>query len=156
MNINATLIGQTIAFIVFVWFCRRFIWPHIMQALEDRRARISEGLAAAERGQQELATAEERARAVVDDAKSQAKEILAQAQHRADEIVQGSKDEARVEGDKLLSAAQSEIDQERNQAREELRAEVVAIALAGAEQVLMREVDARVHSETLEKLAARI
>ena len=156
MNINATLIGQTIAFIVFVWFCRRYIWPHIMQALEDRRARISEGLAAAERGQQELATASVRARAVLDDAKSQAKEILAQAQHRADEIVQGSKDEARVEGDKLLTAAQSEIDQERNQAREELRAEVVAIALAGAEQVLMREVDARVHSETLEKLAARI
>jgi F-type H+-transporting ATPase subunit b len=156
MNINATLIGQTIAFIVFVWFCRRYIWPHIMQALEDRRARISEGLAAAERGQQELATAEERSRAVLDDAKAQAKEILAQAQHRADEIVQGSKDEARVEGGKLLSAAQSEIDQERNQAREELRAEVVAIALAGAEQVLMREVDARVHSETLEKLAARI
>lgn len=156
MNINATLIGQTIAFIVFVWFCRRYIWPHIMQALEDRRARISEGLAAAERGQQELATASVRARAVLDDAKSQAKEILAQAQHRADEIVQGSKDEARVEGDKLLSAAQSEIDQERNQAREELRAEVVAVALAGAEQVLMREVDARVHSETLEKLAARI
>ena len=156
MNINATLIGQTIAFIVFVWFCRRYIWPHIMQALEDRRARISEGLAAAERGQQELATASVRAKEVLDDAKSQAKEILAQAQHRADEIVQGSKDEARVEGDKLLSAAQSEIDQERNQAREELRAEVVAIALAGAEQVLMREVDSRVHSETLEKLAARI
>ena len=156
MNINATLIGQTIAFIVFVWFCRRYIWPHIMQALEDRRARISEGLAAAERGQQELETASERARAVMDDAKSQAKEILAQAQHRADEIVQGSKDEARAEGGKLLSAAQAEIDQERNQAREELRAEVVAIALAGAEQVLMREVDHRVHSETLEKLAARI
>ena len=156
MNINATLIGQTIAFIVFVWFCRRYIWPHIMQALEDRRDRISEGLAAAERGQQELATASERARVVMDDAKAQAKEILAQAQHRADAIVQGSKDEARAEGAKLLSAAQSEIDQEMNQAREELRAEVVAIALAGAEQVLMREVDAKVHSETLEKLAARI
>ena len=144
MNINATLIGQTIAFIVFVWFCRRFIWPHIMQALEDRRTRIAEGLAAAERGQQELASAEERARSVIDEAKEQAKEILVQAQHRADEIVEGSKDEARAEGE------------ERNQAREELRAEVVAIALAGAEQVLMREVDAKVHSETLEKLAAQI
>ena len=156
MNINATLIGQTIAFIVFVWFCRRYIWPHIMQALEDRRARISEGLAAAERGQRELANASDRARAVIDEAKEQAKQILVQAQHRADEIVEGSKDDARAEGDKLLHAAQSEIDQERNQAREELRAEVVAIALAGAEQVLMREVDAKAHSETLEKLAAQI
>ena len=156
MNINATLIGQTIAFIVFVWFCRRYIWPHIMQALEDRRTRIAEGLAAGERGQQELASADERARAVIDEAKEQAKEILAQAQHRADEIVQGSKDEARVEGEKLLSAAHSEIDQERNRAREELRSEVVAIALAGAEQVLMREVDAKVHNETLERLAAQI
>ena len=156
MNINATLIGQTIAFIVFVWFCRRYIWPHIMQALEDRRVRITEGLAAAERGQQELAMSEGRAQALVDEAKEQAKEILAQAQHRADEIVHGSKDEARAEGEKILNAAQSEIDQERNQAREELRAEVVTIALAGVEQVLMREVDARVHSETLEKLAAQI
>ena len=156
MNINATLIGQTIAFIVFVWFCRRYIWPHIMQALEDRRTRIAEGLAAAERGQQELATAEQRAGAVIDEAKEQAKEILTQAQHRADAIVQGSKDEARAEGEKLLGAAQSEIDRERNQAREELRAEVVAIALTGAEQVLMREVDAKAHSETLEKLAAQI
>lgn len=156
MNINATLIGQTIAFIVFVWFCRRYIWPHIMQALEDRRARISEGLAAAERGQQELASASVRAQSVIDEAKEQAKQILAQAQHRADEIVEGSKDDARAEGDKLLSAAHSEIDQERNQAREDLRAEVVAIAIAGAEQVLMREVDAKAHSETLEKLAAQI
>ena len=156
MNINATLIGQTIAFIVFVWFCRRYIWPHIMQALSDRRTRIADGLAAAERGQRELESSKERAAVLIDEAKEQAKEILVLAQHRADEMVQGSRDEARAEGEKMLSAARSEIDQERNQAREALRAEVVAIALSGVEQVLMREVDEKVHGETLDKLAAQL
>lgn len=156
MNINATLLGQSIAFIVFVWFCHRYIWPHVMQALEARRTRIAEGLAAAERGQQELATAEERAGTLIDEAKEQAREILAQAQRRADEIVQASKDEARVEGEKMIGAARSEIDQERNLAREELRAEVVRIAMAGVERVLMREVDEKVHGETLDQLAAQL
>ena len=156
MNINATLLGQSIAFIVFVWFCHRYIWPHIMQALESRRARIADGLAAAERGQQELATAEERARTVIDEAKEQAREILSHAQRRADEVVQGSKDEARVEGEKMIGAARSEIDQERNQAREALRAEVVKLAVSGVERILMREVDEKAHGETLEKLAAQL
>ena len=156
MNINATLIGQTIAFIVFVWFCMKFIWPHIMKALEERQARIADGLAAAERGQQELATAEGRSKEVIDEAKEQAKEILSQAQRRADEMVDATKDDARTEGEKIVSAAHSEIEQQTNQAREALRTDVVKIALAGAEQVLMREVDEKAHSETLDKLAAEL
>ena len=156
MNINLTLIGQTIAFIAFVWFCMKYIWPHIIKALEERQQRIADGLAAAEEGQKALASAEERAKEEIDAAKEQAKEILAQAQRRADEMVDGAKDDARAEGAKLVAAAQSEIEQQTNQAREQLRSEVVQIALAGAEQVLMREVDAAAHSEALDKLAAQI
>lgn len=156
MNINLTLIGQSIAFIVFVWFCMKYIWPHIIGALEERQKKIADGLAAAEEGEKALATAEEKVKVELDVAKEQAKEILAAAQRRADEIVDGSKDDARAEGAKLVAAAQSEIEQQTNQAREQLRSEVVEIALAGAEQVLMREVDAAAHSEALDKLAAQI
>ena len=156
MNINLTLFGQSIAFIVFVWFCAKFIWPHILNALNERKTRIADGLAAAEKG---LAAEEEgrkKADAELQQAKEQAKEIIAQAQRRADEIVEEAKGDARQEGDRLLHGARSEIDQERNQAREQLRAEVVTLALSGAEQVLMREVDADAHSEALGKLAASL
>lgn len=156
MNINLTLFGQSITFAVFLWFCMKFVWPPIINALNERKTKIADGLAAAEKGQQ----AEEEARKTVEvelqQAKEQAKEIISQAQRRADEIVEESKGDARVEGERIVTAARSEIDQERNQAREQLRSEVVSIALAGAEQVLMREVDASAHSEALEKLAANL
>ena len=156
MNINITLIGQSITFAVFLWFCMKFVWPPIVKALDERKAKIADGLAAAEKG----LAAEEEARKAADSelqaAKEQAKEIISQAQSRANEIVEDAKGDARTEGDRLLQAARNEIDQERNQAREQLRAEVVAIAIAGAEQVLMSEVDAKAHSEALEKLAANL
>ena len=156
MNFNATLIGQTITFIVFVWFCMKYIWPPLMAALEQRNARISEGLAAAQRGQQDLENAQAKVSDSLKDAKQQAQEIINQAQKRANEIVDEAKDGAREEADKIKVAASADIDQQVTAAREQLRKEVSVIALAGAEQILKREVDAKVHAEVLDELVAQI
>ena len=156
MNINLTLIGQTITFFVFVWFCMKFIWPPIMNALHERKTRIADGLAAAERGMKAKEEAEIHVQAELSKAKEQAKEIIAQGHKQASEIVEESKGDARTEGEKLLAQARSEIEQEMNQARESLRTEVASLAIAGAERVLMKEVDAKAHTEALAKLAARL
>lgn len=156
MNINLTLFGQTITFAIFVWFCMKFIWPPIVQALSDRKKKIADGLAAAERGHHEHELAEKRAKDVLRGAKEQAAELIAQAHKRADEIVEESKDVARADGERLIVAARAEIDQLMNQTREQLRREVVGIALAGAEQILLREVDATAHEQLLDKLAQEL
>lgn len=156
MNINATLIGQSITFVVFVWFCLKFIWPHIMKALEERKTRIAEGLEAAERGRHEKELAERRAVEVINEAKEQAKEIVTLATKRGEEIVEAAKMDGRVEGERMIKAAQSEIEQQTNQAREKLRHDVVALSLQGAKQVLMREVDAKAHTDALQRLAGQL
>ena len=156
MNFNATLIGQTITFIVFVWFCMKYIWPPLMAALDERNARISEGLAAAQRGQQDLEDAQTKVSESLNDAKAQAQEIINQAQKRANEIVDEAKGSAREEADKIKLAASADIDQQVTAAREHLRKEVSLIALAGAEQILKREVDAKVHADVLDELVAQI
>ena len=156
MNFNATLIGQTIAFIVFVMFCMKYIWPPLMAALEERNARISAGLAAAERGQKDLVDAQSKVSDSLKDAKQQAQEIINQAQKRANEIVDEAKDIARDEADKIKVSATSDIDQQVNSAREQLRKEVSVIALAGAEKILQREVDASTHAAILDDLVSQI
>ncbi len=156
MNFNATLIGQTITFIVFVWFCMKYIWPPLMAALEERNARITEGLAAAERGQKDLEEAKSKIGENLNEAKQQAQEIINQAQKRANEIVDGAKDIAREEADKIKNSATADIDQQVNSAREQLRKEVSVIALAGAEQILKREVNAETHAAVLDELVAQI
>jgi F-type H+-transporting ATPase subunit b len=156
MNINATLIGQAIAFFLFVVFCMKYVWPPIMHALEERKKKIADGLAAGEHGQREQALAEERAKQLLRQAKEQAGEIITRADKRAAEIVEEAKDDAKVEGQRLLTAARAEIDQEVNRVKEGLRGQVVSIALAGAGKVLEREVDEATHAELLNKLAAEI
>ena len=156
MNINATLIGQGIAFFLFVVFCMKDVWPPILHALEERKKKIADGLAAGEHGQREQALAEERAKELVRQAKEQAGEIITRADKRAAEIVDEAKDVARVEGQRLLTAAQAEIEQEVNRVKEGLRGQVVSIALAGAGKVLEREVDEATHAELMNKLAAEI
>ncbi len=156
MNINATLIGQSITFIVFVWFCLKFIWPHIIKAMEDRKTEIAEGLAAGERGRHEQELAEQKAIEVIREAKDQAKEILAQAHKRGDEIVDEAKGDGRAEGERMLRAAEAEIEQQANQTREKLREDVVKLSIQGAEQVLGREVDEKAHTEQLSRLAAQL
>ena len=127
MNINATLIGQTIAFAVFVWFCMKFIWPPIVAALNERKSRIADGLAAAEEGRREKAEAEQNAIRVLGEAKSQAQEIIRRAERRETEMVEEAKSASRTEGERILTAARGEIDKEVNLAREELRQQVLAM-----------------------------
>lgn len=156
MNFNATLIGQSITFLVFVWFCMKYVWPPIMQALENRKKQIADGLAAGERGKHEQELAQKRASEVLVEAKRQAQEIIAKAEKRAAEIVEEAKTDAKSEGERILTAARAEIGQEVNRAKEGLRAQVVSIAIAGASKVLEREVDANTHNDLLNKLAAQI
>lgn len=156
MDINLTLIGQTIAMIVFVWFCMKFIWPPILNALEERQKQIEEGLAAADKSQEKLAEAEAEADKIVAEARQQATGILDQAHARANEIVAEGKESGVKERDRQLAAAKAEIEQETNKAREELRGQVSAIAIASAEKILKREIDARAHDDILGKLAQEI
>ena len=151
-----TLIGQTIAMIVFVWFCMKFIWPPIMTAIEERQQEIADGLAAAERGQQSLDKANAEAEEIVDDARKQATAILDQAHARANEIIADGKAEGVKERERQLAAATAELEQETNRAREELRGQVSAIAVASAERILQREIDASAHQDILSKLAAEL
>ncbi|MFT5503026.1 MAG: F-type H+-transporting ATPase subunit b [Gammaproteobacteria bacterium] len=156
MNFNATLIGQTIFFAVFVWLCMKYVWPPLIAALEERNARISDGLAAAERGQKDLQEAQSKVSDSLKDAKQQAQEIINQAQKRANEIVDEARHVARDEADKIKTSATADIDQQITSAREQLRKEVSSIALVGAEKILKREVDASAHSAVLDELVAQI
>ena len=156
MDINMTLIGQSIAMLVFVWFCMKFIWPPIMTAIEERQLEIADGLAAAERGQQSLDKAKAEADEIVDDARKQATTILDQAHARANEIVADGKADGVKERERQLAAASAEVEQETNRAREELRGQVSAIAVATAEKILLREIDSKAHEDILSKLATEL
>ena len=156
MNINLTLIGQTIAMIVFVWFCMKFIWPPLLKAIEERQEKIAEGLAAADKSEQALVAAEAKAGEIVAHARHQATEILDQAHARANEIVAEGKTAGVKERERQLAAAKAEIEQETNHAREELRGQVSAIAIAGAEKILKREIDPKTHEDILGKLAGEL
>ena len=156
MNFNATLIGQSVTFIFFVWFCMKFVWPPIMNALETRKKQIADGLAAADRGKHELELAAKKAGDNMRDAKAQAAEVIAQAEKRAAQIIEEAKVAAKEEGDRKLAAAQANIAQETNRARESLREQVAGLAVAGAEKILRREVNAQTHADLLGQLKAEL
>lgn len=156
MNINATLIGQSIAFFLFVLFVMKYVWPPLIAALDERKKTIADGLAAAERGQHEQELAEKRAAEHIKEAKDQSSEILAQAQKRASEIVEEAKDAAKDEAEGIKNAAAAEIDQEVNRAKEHLRQQVAGITIAGAEKVLKREIDEKAHGDLVDDLIAQI
>lgn len=156
MDINMTLIGQSIAMIVFVWFCMKFIWPPILNAIEERQKQIEEGLAAADKGQESLVRAAAEADDIVAEARKQATGILDQAHARANEIVADGKSDGAKERERQLTAAKAEIEQEANRAREELRGQVSAIAIASAEKILKREIDSKAHDDILGKLAQEL
>ncbi len=156
MDFNATLIGQTIAMIVFVWFCMKFVWPLIMGAIEQRQTEIADGLAAAEQGKSSLATAKVEVDKIIAAAREQARGIVEQANARAAGIVEQAKADGEAARKSQLEAARAEIEVEINRAREELRAQVARIAVAGAEKVLGREIDANAHRDLLGRLAAEL
>jgi F-type H+-transporting ATPase subunit b len=156
VDINMTLLGQSVAMIIFVWFCMKFIWPPIIQAIEERQTQIADGLAAAERGQQSLDKAKVDADEIIGDARKQATTILDQAHARANEIVADGKADGVKERERQLVAAKADVEQETNRAREELRGQVSAIAVASAEKILKREIDSKAHADILGELAAEL
>jgi len=154
MDPNMTLVGQTIAMIAFVWFTMKYIWPHLDAAITERQEKISEGLAAADRGQNDLELAKKSATETMREAKDKAAELLDQAKKRHFEIVDSAKDDAKSEADKIKAGAQAEIEQEVHRAREELRKQVSVLAIAGAEKILQRSIDASAQADILESLVA--
>lgn len=156
MNFNATLIGQMITFGLLVIFTMKYVWPPIMQAMQDRQKRIADGLASAERGAREQELAAAKATETLKHAKREAADIIAQAQKRATTIIEEAKQEARKEGERQLAAAQAQIEQEMNHAREELRGQVVSIAIAGAGKILQKEVNEETHTHLLDDLVAQL
>ncbi len=156
MNFNLTLIGQSVAFLIFVWFTMKFVWPLLLGAMAEREKRIADGLAAAEAGQQKFTQAEQQLQEKLAEGKQQAAVIVAQAHKRGDEMVEEAKATARVEGSRILEAARHEIAREREQVREQLKQQVAALALAGAEQILMREVDRKSHDDLLGKISGSL
>lgn len=156
MNITATLIGQILTFAVLVWFVRQLLWDPMTQMLEERKKKIADGLAEAERGRHAKELADKKAVETLKEARENAAEILGQAQKRAGEIIEEAKSDAKKEGERLITAAQAEIEQHVHQVREALRQQVAGITLAATRKILEKEVDANVHQEILENLAKEI
>jgi F-type H+-transporting ATPase subunit b len=152
VNINATLIGQAIWFAVFIWITMKYVWPPLQKAMANRQAQIAEGLAAAERGKHEQDLAAKRSSDVLRQAKEKSAEIVVQAEKRAQQIVDEAKGHAKVEADKVVAGAKAEIDQEVERAKQQLRERVAELAVAGAEKILRKEVNASVHAGMLAAL----
>lgn len=156
MNVTLTLIGQVIVFSVLVWFIKGVLWEPMLKVLEDRKARIADGLAAAEKGKHEEELGREKALAELKKAKADAAEIIAQAQKRASEILDEAKQSAIEEQGRVKAAAKAEIEHEVSRAREDLRSQVASLAISGAEKILGKEIDAAAHAKALDELAAQI
>lgn len=156
MDLNATIIGQSFAFFVFVWFCMKYVWPPITGALEERQNKIAEGLQAADRAQRDLDLAQDKAAEELREAKKKSAEIVEMANKRSAQIVEEARDKAREEGQRIMDSARSEIDMEVQRAREELRAQVASIAIAGAEKILESSVDQAANEELVKKLASEL
>ena len=156
MNFNLTLIGQTLAFALFIWFCAKLVWPPLLRAIETRQKQIADGLAEAERGRSSLADAQKQTDAMMKEARERAHEIVAAAEKTANQRIEESKTTAKTEGDRLLAAAKAQIEQEVHAAKQALREQVAALAVSGAEKILRREVDAKAHADMLNQLKAQL
>ncbi len=152
MDINLTMIGQAIAFAIFVWFTAKFVWPPLLRAIEDRQKAIADGLAAAEKGKLELAQADKKTTEVLGEARGRANEIISSAEKRAAQMVEEAKVAAKSEGDRIVAGAKSEVEQEVFRAKATLREQVASLAVAGAEKILRREVNSQAHADLLTQL----
>jgi F-type H+-transporting ATPase subunit b len=149
VNLNATLFAQLVVFFILAWFTMKFVWPPIVKALDERAKKIADGLAAAERGKHDLELATKRSADSMREGKEKAAELLAQAEKRAAQIVEEAKVSAKVEADRIVAGAKAEIDQEAMRAKESLREQVASLAVAGAEKILRREINAQAHADLL-------
>ena len=156
MNINATLIGQSVAFFIFVLFCMKFVWPPVIAALQERQKKIAAGLDAANRAARDLELAQDKAGQQLREAKAQAAEIIEQAKKRGNQIVEEAVEKARIHADRVKVQAQAEIEQELNGVKDALRAQLGALAVGGAEKILGATIDQNAHAELVNKLAAEI
>lgn len=156
MSFNLTLLAQALTFALFIWFTVKVVWPFMLRAIEARQKTIADGLAAAEQGHKSLETSKRQAGETVEQARSRAAEILAQTEKRAAQMVDEAKAAARQETEREKAAAKAEIEQEVSRARELLRDQVAALAVAGAEKILRREVDAKAHAELLDGIKKQL
>jgi F-type H+-transporting ATPase subunit b len=156
MNLNATLFVQAVALFIAGWVTMKFFWPMLIRALDERRQKIADGLAAAEQGTRSLAEAQRKITQIDADARSRSQALIAETEKRAQLIIEEAKAQAKVEGDRLIQAARAEAAQQVVRAKTALRDQVAALAVAGAEQILKREVNPKVHAELLDQLKARL
>jgi len=156
MNLNLTLVAQAITFTVFIWVTVKFIWPHMLRAIETRQKTIADGLAAAEEGKRSLEASNKRADEEIRKARERATEVLTQAEKRAAQMIEEAKSAAKEEGSREKAAAKAEIAQEVTRAREQLRDHVASLAVAGAEKILRREVDAKAHGDLLDSIKKQL
>jgi F-type H+-transporting ATPase subunit b len=156
MNLNFTLFAQAAAFILFLIFTAKFVWPPLLRAIETRQKTIADGLAEAERGRSSLADAHQQTEVLLRDARARAQEILAQAERSATQRIEESKGQAKAEGERLVAAANAQIQQEVQSAKQQLREQVAQLAVSGAEKILRREVDAKAHADMLDQLKAQL
>ncbi len=156
MDINFTLLMQAAAFAAFIWFTAKFVWPPLMRAIDSRQQQIADGIAAGEQGKQSLASAEKRIADMLAEAKSRSSEIIAQGDKLKSETIEAAKADAKAEAERILTAAKAEIQQEVSRAKEALRDQVADLAVAGAEKILKREVDAKAHADLLASIRQQL
>ena len=156
MNFNLTMIAQILSFALFIWITVIWIWPMILVKIEARQKLVADGLAEAERGRSSLADAQKQTESMLKDARARAHDIVTAAERSASQRVEESKAQAKAEGERIVAAAKAQIDQEVQSARQQLREQVAALAVAGAEKILRREVDAKAHAQMLDQLKAQI
>ena len=156
MNLNLTMIAQALAFILFIVFVMKVVWPPLLRAIEARQKHIADGLAEAERGRSSLNEAQKQTEVLLREARARAQEIVVAAEKSASQRIEESKSQAKSEGERLVTAAKAQIDQEVQSAKQQLREQVASLAVSGAEKILRREVDAKAHADMLNQLKAQL
>ena len=156
MNLNWTLVGQSITFLVFAWTCYKFIWPLLIGAMDERTKLISEGIENAEQARRDLEDASTRVDEIMREARTDAQALVDQARTQAASMIEEAKKDAEDEGERIRESARADVVQETNRARESLRTEVAELALSGAERILESGIDRTQHAELLDKLASEL
>ncbi|HEX4858942.1 MAG TPA: F0F1 ATP synthase subunit B [Usitatibacteraceae bacterium] len=156
MNIGYTMLAQAVAFFILLWFAKQFVWPPLLKAIETRQKQIADGLQAAEDGKRALADAARKSDESLQDAKERAQGMYSDGEKRANQLIEQAKATAKAEADRIVAAAQEQIQLEINKAKGALREQVAQLAVAGAEKILKREVNAQAHAEMLNQLKAQL